>query len=58
MTVELWSLAGVASFVMKQADETGVEIVDHEMDSLKSLARLVERRCNEQYHREIEAGRS
>jgi hypothetical protein len=43
---------------MKQADETGVEIVDHEMDSLKSFARLVERRCNEQYHREIEAGRS
>jgi hypothetical protein len=43
---------------MKQADETGVEIVDHEMDSLKSFARLVERRCNEQYHRKIEAGRS
>jgi len=43
---------------MKQADETGVEIVDHEMDSLKSFARLVGVRCSEQDHREIEAGRS
>jgi hypothetical protein len=58
MTVEVWSLASVAGFVMKQTEEVGIELVDEEMEFLKSFARLVEQICKDQYHREIKAGRS
>jgi hypothetical protein len=58
MTVELWSLASAAGFVLKQTEEVGVELVDEEMEFLKSFARLVERVCKDQYNREGEALRS
>jgi hypothetical protein len=58
MTVELWSLASVASFVLKQADEPGEELQDEEIGFMKSFARLVERVCKDQYHREIKAVQS
>jgi hypothetical protein len=58
MTVEVWSLASVAGFVLKQTEEAGVELVDEEMAFLKSFAQLVERLCKEQYNREIKAVRS
>jgi hypothetical protein len=58
MTVEVWSLASVAGFVMKQTEETGVGLVDEEMEFLKSFARLVERVCKDQYNRETNAVRS
>jgi hypothetical protein len=55
MTVEVWSLASVAGFVLKQTEEVGVELVDEEMEFLKSFARLVERICKDQYNRETTA---
>jgi hypothetical protein len=55
MTVELWSLAGVAGFILKVADEPGMEIVDEEMEYLKSFLRLVGRFCHERYEREWSA---
>jgi hypothetical protein len=58
MTVELWSLASVAGFVLNQTEEVGVELVDEEMEFLKSFVRLVERICKDQYNRETEAVRS
>ena len=58
MTVEVWSPASVAGFVLKQTEEVGVELVNEEMEFLKSFARLVERLCKDQYNREIEAVRS
>jgi hypothetical protein len=58
MTVELWSLASVASFVLKQTDEFGGELQDDEIGFLKSFSRLVERLCKDQYHRELRAVRS
>jgi len=58
MTVELWAIASTAGLVMKQTDETGVELDDQEMAFLKSFARLVERLCKDQYHREVARGRS
>jgi hypothetical protein len=58
MTVEVWSLASAAGFVLKQTEEVGVELVDEEMEFLKSFARLVERICKDQYNRETEAVRS
>ena len=58
MTVELWSLAGVAGFILKEADEPGIEILDEEMEYLKSFLRLVGRFCHEQYEREWSAAHS
>ena len=58
MTVELWAIASTAGLVMKQTDETGVELDDQEMAFLKSFARLVGRLCKDQYHREVARGRS
>jgi hypothetical protein len=58
MTVEVWSLASVAGFVLKQTEEVGVELVDEEMEFLKSFARLVERVCKDQYNRETAAVQS
>jgi hypothetical protein len=58
MTVEVWSLASVASFLLKQTEEVAAELVDEEMEFLKSFARLVERICKDQYNRETEAVRS
>ena len=48
----------VAGFVLKQTEETDVELVDKEMEFLKSFARLVERLCKDQYNRESNAARS
>jgi hypothetical protein len=58
MTVEVWSLASVAGFVLKQTEDVGVELVDEEMEFLKSFARLVERVCKDQYNRESSAVQS
>jgi hypothetical protein len=58
MTVELWSLASVAGFVLKQTEEVGVELVGEEMEFLKSFAQLVERLCKDQYSRELKAVQS
>jgi hypothetical protein len=58
MTVELWSLASAASFVLKQADEPGGELEDEEIGFMKSFARLVERLCKDRYNREIQTVRS
>jgi hypothetical protein len=58
MTVELRSLASVAAFVLKQTGEVGVELIDEEIEYLKSFARLVERLCKDQYDRELKAVRS
>jgi hypothetical protein len=58
MTVEVWSLASVAGFVLKQTEEVGVELVDDEMEFLKSFVRLVERICKDQYNRETTAVQS
>lgn len=47
MTVEVWSLASVAGFVMKQTEEVGVELVDEEMafsEVLRSAGRAGLRR--------------
>jgi hypothetical protein len=55
MTVELRSLAGVAGFILKEADEPGMEIVDDEMEYLKSFLRLVGRFCHERYECEWSA---
>ena len=58
MTVELWSLASVAGFILKEATEPGMELVDEEMEYLKSFLRLVGRFCHEQYEREWSAAHS
>ncbi len=58
MTVELWSLASVASLVLKQADDPGDEFQDEEISFMKSFARLIERVCKDQYGREIKTGQS
>jgi hypothetical protein len=58
VTVELWAIASVAGVVMKQTEETGVELIDEEMEFLKSFAKLVERFCEDQYDRECKAVRS
>ena len=58
MTVELWSLAGVAGFFLKEATEPGMELVDEEIEYLKSFLRLVGRFCHEQYEREWSAAHS
>jgi hypothetical protein len=53
MTAEVWSLASVAGFVLKQADEAGLELHVDELAFLKSFTRLVERLCEDQYRREV-----
>jgi hypothetical protein len=58
MTVELWSLASVASFVLKQSDAFDGELSGEEMGFMKSFARLVERLCRDQYNCEIQAVQS
>jgi hypothetical protein len=58
LTVELWSLASVAGFVIKLGTEPGAELQDDEIAFLKSFAGLVERVCKDQYHRETEVVRS
>ena len=58
MTVEVWSLASVASLVLKQSDEFDGELEDKEISFMKSFTRLVERLCKDQYHRETQAVRS
>lgn len=55
MTVELWSVASVAGFILKEATETGVELIDEEIEYLKSFLGLVGRFCHEQYEREWSA---
>jgi hypothetical protein len=58
MTVELWALASVAGFVLQESDESGIDIDDNELIFFKSFARLVGRRCKEQYERESATLRS
>lgn len=58
MTVELWSLASVAGFILKEATEPGMDLIDEEIEYLKSFLRLVGRFCHEQYEREWSAAHS
>lgn len=58
MTGELWSLASVAGLIVKEAQEPGGEVIDEELDYLKSFTRLVERSCHVRYEREWKAARS
>jgi hypothetical protein len=58
MSVELWSLASVAGFVLKESDDSGIDMDDAELGFLKSFARLVGRLSKEQYDRESAALRS
>jgi hypothetical protein len=50
--VELRSLASVAGFVLKEADENQIDMNNEELKFLKSFARLVARLSKEQYNRE------
>jgi hypothetical protein len=52
LTVELWSLASVARFVMKQTDD-GEAFEGEEAAFVKSFAGLIKRLSAAQYHREI-----
>lgn len=57
LTVELWSLASVVRFVVKQIEDD--EPFDQEeLRFLKSFAGLVERLCEDQYKRELQAVKS
>lgn len=58
LSVELWSLASVAGFMINLGTEPGAELQDDEIAFLKSFAGLVERLCKDQYQRETEAVRS
>ena len=55
MTVELRSLASVAGLILQEAEEPGMELIDRELEYLKSFVRLVGRYCHEQYEREWSA---
>lgn len=57
LTVELRSLACVAGYVMKQMEDDE-PIEEKEIAFLRSFARLVERLCEDQYKRELQAVRS
>jgi hypothetical protein len=52
MAVELWSLASVAGYVLKESDENEIDTNGDELKFLKSFARLVGRLSREQYDRE------
>jgi hypothetical protein len=52
MSVELRSLASVAGFVLKESDDSGIDMNGAELTFLKSFARLVGRLSKEQYDRE------
>jgi hypothetical protein len=57
LTVELWSLASVARYIVKQIEDDK-PFDQEELGFLKSFAGLVERVCKDQYNRESQAVRS
>jgi hypothetical protein len=52
MAVELWSLASVAGYLLKEFEENEIDMNGDELKFLKSFARLVGRLSREQYDRE------
>jgi hypothetical protein len=58
LTVELWSLASVTGFILREADEPGIELEEEQREYLKSFVRVVERQCHTRYEQEWAAAHS